>query len=122
MAKVLTDEPDYGAIIDSLYDKTRKGKIAWEKSGEPMRYRATVGDSLSFVVFLYITNPDEQEAAHILRMHGPDDEPIFAVSTTTPELAEEQYDKISEIYRLAGRIADNVDDQIAQALKVLKKA
>ena len=122
MAKVLTDEPDYGAIINSLYDKTRKGKIAWEKSGEPMKYRATVGDSFSFVVFLYITNPDEQEAAHILRMHGPDDEPIFAVSTTTPELEEEQYVKISEIYRLAGRIADNVDDQITQALKVLKKA
>ena len=122
MAKVISDEPDYESIINSLYEKTRKGKIAWEKSGEPTRYRATVGDSLSFVVFLYITNPDEQEAAHILRMHGPDDEPIFAVSTTTPELEEAQYEKISEIYRLAGRIADNVDDQITQALKVLKKA
>jgi len=102
--------------------KTRKGKIAWEKSGEPTKYRATVGDSISFVVFLYITNADEQEAAYILRMHGPDDEPILAVSTTTPELEEEQYEQISEIYRLAGRIAENVDDQIAKALKVLKKA
>ena len=122
MAKAMSDEPDYESIINSLYEKTRKGKIAWEKSDEPTRYRATVGDSLSFVVFLYITNPDEQESAHILRMHGPDDEPIFAVSTTTPELEEEHYEKISEIYRLAGRIADKVDDQITQALKVLKKA
>ena len=122
MAKVLSDEPDYESIINSLYEKTRKGKIAWEKSEEPTKYHAIVGDSLSFVVFLYITNPDEQEAAHILRMHGPDDEPIFAVSTTTPELGEEYYDKISEIYRLAGRIAERVDEQISQALKVLKKA
>ncbi len=122
MAKTLTDDPDYESVIDSLYEKTKKGKIAWEGTEEPTKYRATVGDSISFVVFLYITNPDEQEAAHILRMHGPDDEPIFAVSTTTPDLDEDQYDKISEIYRLAGRIADKVDDQISQALKVLKKA
>ena len=122
MAKTLTDDPDYESVIDSLYEKTKKGKIAWEGTEDPTKYRATVGDSISFVVFLYITNPDEQEAAHILRMHGPDDEPIFAVSTTNPGLDEEQYDKISEIYRLAGRIADKVDDQISQALKVLKKA
>ena len=122
MAKKLSDEPDYESVINSLYDKTKKGKIAWEVTEDPTKYRATVGDSLSFVVFLYITNPDEQEAAHILRMHGPDDEPIFAVSTTTPDLDEDYYDKISEIYRLAGRISDKVDDQISQALKVLKKA
>ncbi len=122
MAKKLSDEPDYESVINSLYEKTKKGKIAWEVTEDPTKFRATVGDSISFVVFLYITNPDEQEAAHILRMHGPDDEPIFTVSTTTPDLDEEQYDKISEIYRLAGRISDKVDDQISQALKVLKKA
>ena len=60
MAKKLSDEPDYESVIDSLYEKTKKGKIAWELTEDPTKYRATVGDSISFVVFLYITNPDEQ--------------------------------------------------------------
>lgn len=122
MAKALNDEPDYEAVIKSLYEKTKKGKIAWEQGDEPTKFRATLGDTVSFVVFLYVTNAEEQESAFILRMHGADDTPIFAVSTTTPDLDEEYYDMISEIYRLAGRISKNIDDQINAALKVLKKA
>ncbi|MCH8927256.1 MAG: hypothetical protein IIB39_00900 [Candidatus Marinimicrobia bacterium] len=122
MAKALNDEPDYEAVIKSLYEKTKKGKIAWEQGDEPTKFRATLGDSVSFVVFLYVINAEEQESAFILRMHGADDVPIFAVSTTTPDLDEEYYDMITEIYRLAGRIAKRVDDQINAALKALKKA
>lgn len=122
MAKALNDEPDYEAVIKSLYEKTKKGKIAWEQGDEPTKFRATLGDSVSFVVFLYVINAEEQESAFILRMHGADDAPIFAVSTTTPDLDEEYYDMITEIYRLAGRIAKRVDDQINAALKALKKA
>ena len=122
MAKALNDEPDYEAVIKSLYEKTKKGKIAWEQGDEPTKFRATLGDTVSFVVFLYVTNAEKQESAFILRMHDADDTPIFAVSTTTPELDEEYYDMISEIYRLAGKIWKKVDDQINAALKVLKKA
>ena len=122
MAKALSDEPDYEAVITSLYEKTKKGKIAWEQGSEPTKYRAILGESVSFVVFLYVMNADEQESAYILRMHGADDVPIFAVSTTTPGLDEAYYDMISEIYRLAGRVAKKVDDQINAALKALKKA
>ena len=122
MAKSFTEEPNYEAVVSSLLEKTLKNKIAWEKTDESTKFRATVGESISFVVFLYIMSAEEGEAAVILRMYGADEEPIFAVSTTTPEFDESVHENISQIYTLADRISGQVDSKIDEALQFLKKA
>lgn len=108
------DEPDPTPLVKRLVEKTREGKVPWEPTAQVDSFVATVGGNTFKVAMVAPSwaqsEEDEYPALSMLNEKG---QALWTVAEPSASL--------SALYRAAQRIANKVDERMANAIAALDK-
>jgi hypothetical protein len=104
----VSDEPNTKPLAEGLLNKTREGKINWEPTAYSGVYVATVGGN-TFRVSLEEDEDTRQEYSCV-RLMNEKGQPIWTIA-----------EGVWPLYRSVQRVANKVDERIANAIEALDK-
>jgi hypothetical protein len=116
------DKPDFAPLINQLIEKSRAGKLKWQPTANRKDFVVSVGGNTSFRLSEYEAEDEDQ--------WGQPSIIEFAKLTLLDEEGQPLWDVyqrdvpgglLRDLYNLARRIANNVDERVAGALSALEK-
>ncbi len=139
----LSKNPDYSAVITTLIDKTKAGKLSWTATSQPNTYVSAVKGIQTYR--LSLLPPDQnspktlsgQQISTFFEVDDVDAEDVLLTVTDSngkvlftvrqPSLVRRNagFDSgivrtlAGELFKLAQRIADRVDENVDAALQLL---
>ena len=105
-------DPNYDVLVDKLHARTVERKIIWEIGDEPDEYISTLKGKATFTL-----RRIKENYKYVLTMRNETDEIVFRISHDN--LASSSSEALLRLYKLAERIAKQIDDEVNKAIDML---
>lgn len=105
-------DPNYDVLVDKLHARTVERKIIWELGDEPDEYIASLKGKATFTL-----RRIKENYKYVLTMRNETDEIVFRISHDN--LASSSSEALLRLYKLAERIAKQIDDEVNKAIDIL---
>jgi hypothetical protein len=106
-------------LINKLLEKSKQGKIDWQATSEEQTFIASVGNN-SFKISLFQPTDrwgqSEGDLSPVLMMLDQTGKSVWRVEGRGLDVVN---DPLTELYKIAQRIGDRVDERLASALESL---
>jgi len=104
----LIKEPNYRELVQKLFEKTREGKLLWDKTTESGAFAVSIAGEIFFTI-----------TAGYLLMKNRDGEVVIYISVSDPSYPSDVREIIAPLHKLASRIATRVTEQVDKAIGIL---
>jgi len=111
-------EPNYEPLFQTLIDKTKAGKLAWQETAEENTYIAAVKGQQTYEISLRNLRPIYASANTPVPVLTVKDHEGRVFLQTTEESSSET---AKELFYLARRVAMNLDERIESSLELLNQ-
>ena len=108
----LDTDPNYDQLVDKLHARTVERKILWEFGDDQDEYVATLKGKVTFTLKRITEN-----SRYLLTMRNETGEIVFRISHAN--LAPSSSEALLRLYKLAERIAKQIDDEVDKAISLL---
>ncbi len=105
-------DPNYDQLVDKLHRRTVERKILWELGDDPDEYVASLKGRITFVL-----KRIKENYRYVLTMRNETGEVVFRISHAN--LAPSSSEALLRLYKLAERIAKQIDDEVDKAIDLL---
>jgi hypothetical protein len=105
-------DPNYDVLVDKLHARTVERKVIWEIGDEPDEYVSTLKGKATFTL-----RRIKENYKYVLTMRNETDEIVFRISHDN--LASSSSEALLRLYKLAERIAKQIDDEVNKAIDML---
>jgi hypothetical protein len=105
-------DPNYDVLVDKLHARTVERKIIWEIGDEPDEYISTLKGKATFTL-----RRIKENYKYVLTMRNETGEIVFRISHDN--LASSSSEALLRLYKLAERIAKQIDDEVNKAIDML---
>lgn len=105
-------DPNYDQLVDKLHRRTVERKILWELGDDPDEYVASLKGKVTFVL-----KRIKENYRYVLTMRNETGEVVFRISHAN--LAPSSSEALLRLYKLAERIAKQIDDEVDKAIDLL---
>lgn len=105
-------DPNYDVLVDKLHARTVERKIIWELGDEPDEYIASLKGKSTFTL-----RRIRENYKYVLTMRNETGEIVFRISHDN--LAHSSSEALLRLYKLAERIAKQIDDEVNKAIDLL---
>ena len=105
-------DPNYDVLVDKLHARTVERKIIWEIGDEQDEYVASLRGKATFTI-----RRIKENYKYVLTMRNETDEVVFRISHDN--LAPSSSEALLRLYKLAERIAKQIDDEVDKAIDML---
>ena len=110
MSADLQREPDYDALLQTLLQKSREGKLVWQETADPASFIAAARGERTFEISRSGDSFDltvcDSQGRQILRMSAATHNVVY-------------FDSVRDLYQLAKRIATHLDEKIDSTMELL---
>ncbi len=105
-------DPNYDVLVDKLHARTVERKIIWEMGDEPDEYVASLRGKATFTL-----RRIKENYKYVLTMRNETGEIVFRISHDN--LPSSSSEALLRLYKLAERIAKQIDDEVNKAIDLL---
>ncbi len=105
-------DPNYDVLVDKLHARTVERKIIWELGDETDEYVASLRGKSTFTI-----RRIKENYKYVLTMRNDTGEVVFRISHDN--LAPSSSEALLRLYKLAERIAKQIDDEVNKAIDLL---
>jgi hypothetical protein len=105
-------DPNYDVLVDKLNARTVERKVIWELGDEPDEFVATLKGKATFTL-----RRIKENYKYVLTMRNETGEVVFRISHDN--LAASSSEALLRLYKLAERIARQIDDEVDKAIEML---
>lgn len=105
-------DPNYDVLVDKLSTRTVERKIIWEIGDEPDEYVASLQGKMTFTI-----RRIKENYRYLLTMRNETGEVVFRISHDN--LASSSSEALLRLYKLAERIAKQIDEEVDKAIDLL---
>ncbi len=105
-------DPNYDVLVDKLHARTVERKIIWEIGDEQDEYVSSLRGKATFTI-----RRIKENYKYVLTMRNDTDEVVFRISHDN--LAPSSSEALLRLYKLAERIAKQIDDEVDKAIDML---
>lgn len=105
-------DPNYDVLVDKLHTRTVERKIIWENGDEPDEFVASLKGKASFTL-----RRIKENYKYVLTMRNETGEVVFRISHDNLEASSSE--ALLRLYKLAERIAKQIDDEVDKAIDLL---
>lgn len=105
-------DPNYDVLVDKLNARTVERKIIWEIGDEPDEYVASLQGKMTFTI-----RRIKENYRYVLTMRNETGEVVFRISHDN--LASSSSEALLRLYKLAERIAKQIDEEVDKAIDLL---
>ncbi len=105
-------DPNYDVLVDKLHARTVERKIIWEIGDEPDEYVASLQGKMTFTI-----RRIKENYRYLLTMRNETGEVVFRISHDN--LASSSSEALLRLYKLAERIAKQIDEEVDKAIDLL---
>ncbi|HVZ40570.1 MAG TPA: hypothetical protein VHI13_14920 [Candidatus Kapabacteria bacterium] len=105
-------DPNYDVLVDKLHARTVERKVIWELGDEPDEYVATLRGKATFTL-----RRIKENYKYVLTMRNETGEVVFRISHDNLEASSSE--ALLRLYKLAERIAKQIDDEVNKAIDLL---
>jgi|GEM_PF-2070976 len=105
-------DPNYDVLVDKLHERTVERKIIWELGDEPDEYVASLRGKATFTI-----RRIRENYKYVLTMRNDTGEVVFRISHDN--LPHSSSEALLRLYKLAERIAKQIDDEVNKAIDLL---
>jgi len=105
-------DPNYDQLVDKLHRRTVERKILWESSDVQDEYVASLKGTVTFTL-----RRIKENYRYTLTMRNATGEVVFRISHAN--LAPSSSEALLRLYKLAERIAKQIDDEVDRAIDLL---
>jgi len=106
------NDPNYDVLVDKLNARTVERKIIWETGDEPDEYVASLKGKATFRI-----KRIRENYKYVLTMRNERNEIVFRISHDN--LAAGSSEALLRLYKLAERIAKQIDEEVDKAIDLL---
>ena len=116
----LVKEPDFKPLVSTIFEKTKAGKLNWQPSARDDTFIVSVGGEttlkLSMEAFETVDAYGQPDTGHAPALCLLDSK-----GRKLWEMSSNEVGGLWSLYRLAQRVANKVDDKVADLMEVLQK-
>lgn len=105
-------DPNYDVLVDKLHARTVERKIIWEMGDEPDEYVSSLRGKSTFTL-----RRIKENYKYVLTMRNETGEIVFRISHDN--LPSSSSEALLRLYKLAERIAKQIDDEVNKAIDLL---
>jgi hypothetical protein len=105
-------DPNYDVLVDKLHTRTVERKILWEIGDEPDEFVASIKGKVAFNL-----RRIRENYKYVLTMRNETGEVVFRISHDN--LVHSSSEALLRLYKLAERIAKQIDDEVDKAIDML---
>lgn len=105
-------DPNYDKLVDKLHQRTVERKILWELGDVVDEYVASLKGKVTFTL-----KRIKENYRYVLTMRNETGEVVFRISHAN--LASASSEALLRLYKLAERIARQIDDEVDKAIELL---
>lgn len=105
-------DPNYDVLVDKLNARTVERKIIWETGDEPDEYVASLKGKATFRI-----KRIRENYKYVLTMRNERNEIVFRISHDN--LTAGSSEALLRLYKLAERIAKQIDEEVDKAIDLL---
>jgi hypothetical protein len=105
-------DPNYDVLVDKLHARTVERKIIWEVGDEADEYIASLQGKMTFTI-----RRIKENYRYVLTMRNETGEVVFRISHDN--LASSSSEALLRLYKLAERIAKQIDEEVDKAIDLL---
>jgi hypothetical protein len=105
-------DPNFDVLVDKLHARTVERKIIWEMGDEPDEYVASLRGKATFTL-----RRIKENYKYVLTMRNETGEIVFRISHDN--LPSSSSEALLRLYKLAERIAKQIDDEVNKAIDLL---
>jgi hypothetical protein len=105
-------DPNYDVLVDKLHARTVERKIIWELGDESDEFVASLKGKVTFTI-----RRIRENYRYVLTMRNDTDEVVFRISHDN--LASSSSEALLRLYKLAERIARQIDEEVDKAIDLL---
>jgi hypothetical protein len=111
-AQPLDIDPNYDILVDKLHARTVERKIIWELGDEPDEYVSSLRGKMNVPI-----RRIKENYKYLLTMRNETGEVVFRISHDN--LASSSSEALLRLFKLAERIAKQIDDEVDKAIDLL---
>lgn len=105
-------DPNYDVLVDKLHARTVERKVIWEQGDEPDEYVSSLKGKAMFTL-----RRIKENYKYVLTMRNETGEIVFRISHDNLEASSSE--ALLRLYKLAERIAKQIDDEVNKAIDLL---
>ena len=122
MSADLNSEPNYQELVEALIQKTISEKVKWNLTADETTFVSSVKGQLSFEIqavpeiqfplFSVQTRNTERDDKYLLKVRDASGKVMFKISSS-------KYPQLSNLFGLAFRVANNIDEKVESTVRIL---